>query len=180
MEGVPVAWLSALLWSSDRGPGGKKAGLSLPYKARCWRARRSRRLSSLMAAGLLERSDLFADISARRPMEKEKKERIKKRVTQFFTGGNRGMDKGRKKRTTQVILYRAGPIHDNRCNEERKEMMMMMRGNHEGKRIDRLPRTSVVLLLLVIVAELPFTLCRHPTLCLHHLFYLIGAALVPL
>ena len=40
-----------------------------------------------------------------------------------------------------------------------------------------LPRTSVVLLLLVIVAELPLTLCRHPTLRLHHLFYFIGATL---
>lgn len=61
-------------------------------------------------------------------------------------------------------------------------MMMTMTGGiiEEGKRIDTLPRTSVVLLLLVIVAELPFTLCRHPTLCLHHLLYLIGAALVPL
>lgn len=48
------------------------------------------------------------------------------------------------------------------------------RGNHT------LPRTSVVLLLLVVVAELPFTLCRHPTLRLHHLFYFIRAILVPL
>lgn len=40
-----------------------------------------------------------------------------------------------------------------------------------------LPRTSVVLLLLVIVAEFPFTLCRHPTLCLHHLLYFIGTIL---
>jgi len=63
--GVP-AWLSGRELSS-RGPGGKKAGLSLPYRARCWRARRSRRLSSLTAAGLVERSDLEADISARRP-----------------------------------------------------------------------------------------------------------------
>lgn len=40
-----------------------------------------------------------------------------------------------------------------------------------------LPRTSVVLLLLVIVAELPLTLRCHPTFRLHHLFYFIGAAL---
>jgi hypothetical protein len=40
-----------------------------------------------------------------------------------------------------------------------------------------LPRTSVVLLLLVIVAELPLTLCCHPTLRLHHLFYFVGATL---
>lgn len=40
-----------------------------------------------------------------------------------------------------------------------------------------LPRTSVVLLLLVVIAEFPFTLCRHPTLCLHHLLYFIGAVL---
>lgn len=40
-----------------------------------------------------------------------------------------------------------------------------------------LPRTSVVLLLLVIVAELPLTLCCHPTLCLHHLFHFTRAIL---
>lgn len=40
-----------------------------------------------------------------------------------------------------------------------------------------LPRTSVVLLLLVVIAEFPFTLCRHPTLCLHHLLYFIGTVL---
>lgn len=40
-----------------------------------------------------------------------------------------------------------------------------------------LPRTSVVLLLLVVIAEFPFTLCRHPTLCLHHLLYFIGTTL---
>jgi hypothetical protein len=74
------------------------------------------------------------------------------------------------------------PIHDNRCSEERKEKDDDDGGNHdEGKKkVDKLPRTSVVLLLLVVVAELPFTLCRHPTLCLHHLLYLIGTALVPL
>lgn len=43
-----------------------------------------------------------------------------------------------------------------------------------------LPRTSVVLLLLMIVAEFPLTLCRHPTLCLHHLLYFIGTTLEPL
>lgn len=43
--------------------------------------------------------------------------------------------------------------------------------------IKTLPRTSVVLLLLVIVAEFPLTLCRHPTLCLHHLLYFIGPVL---
>lgn len=50
----------------------------------------------------------------------------------------------------------------------------------KGKRIDMLPRTSIVLLLLVVVAELPFTLGCHPTLCLHHLLYFIGSTLVPL
>lgn len=50
----------------------------------------------------------------------------------------------------------------------------------EREKNNMLPRTSVVLLLLVIVAELPFTLCRHPTLRLHHLFYFIRTALVPL
>jgi hypothetical protein len=39
---------------------------------------------------------------------------------------------------------------------------------------------SVVLLLLVVVAELPFTLCRHPTLRLHHLLYFIRTTLVTL
>ena len=29
----------------------------------------------------------------------------------------------------------------------------------------------------MIVAEFPFTLCRHPTLCLHHLLYFIGTIL---
>lgn len=43
-----------------------------------------------------------------------------------------------------------------------------------------LPRTSVVLLLLVIVAEFPLTLCCHPTFRLHHLFHLVGTTLVPL
>jgi hypothetical protein len=47
----------------------------------------------------------------------------------------------------------------------------------EEKNKQTLPRTSVVLLLLVIVAELPLTLSRHPTLCLHHLLYFIGTAL---
>lgn len=32
----------------------------------------------------------------------------------------------------------------------------------------------------MIVAEFPLTLCRHPTLCLHHLLYFIGAILEPL
>ena len=40
-----------------------------------------------------------------------------------------------------------------------------------------LPRTSIVLLLLMIVPELPLTVCRHPTLCLHHLFHFIRAIL---
>lgn len=70
-DGVPPAGLSTREFSSAKLPGGKKAGLSLPYRARCWRARSSRRLSSLIAAGLTERSDLFADISARRPFKKE-------------------------------------------------------------------------------------------------------------
>lgn len=29
----------------------------------------------------------------------------------------------------------------------------------------------------MIVAEFPLTLCRHPTLCLHHLLYFIGTIL---
>jgi hypothetical protein len=41
-------------------------------------------------------------------------------------------------------------------------------------------RTSVVLLLLVVVAELPLTLCCHSTLRLHHLFCLIWTTLEPL
>lgn len=32
----------------------------------------------------------------------------------------------------------------------------------------------------MIVAELPFTLSRHPTFCLHHLLYFIRATLVTL
>lgn len=42
--------------------------------------------------------------------------------------------------------------------------------------------TSIVLLLLVVVAELSLTLCCHPPLCLHHLLGLICTAgwLVPL
>lgn len=61
-----------------------------------------------------------------------------------------------------------GSIHGEcqKENEKRKQ-----------KGAKRLPRTSVVLLLLVIVAEFPLTLCRHPTLCLHHLFYFIGTTL---
>lgn len=43
-----------------------------------------------------------------------------------------------------------------------------------------LPRTSIVLLLLMIVAEFPLTLCRHPTLYLHHLIHFIWASLKPL
>jgi hypothetical protein len=70
-DGVAPPWLSARELSSERVPGGKKAGLSLPYRARCWRASRSRRLSSLTAAGLTERSDLAADMSARRPLKKK-------------------------------------------------------------------------------------------------------------
>lgn len=54
------------------------------------------------------------------------------------------------------------------------------RSKKKRKEKQKLPRTSVVLLLLVVVAELPLTLCCHPTLCLHHLFHLIWAALVPL
>ena len=91
-EGVPAAWLSGREASSDRGPRGKKAGLSLPYRARCWRARRSRRLSSLTAAGLLDRSDLFADISARRPLGRRK--RIK--TTAFETMPNQYIIQGRR------------------------------------------------------------------------------------
>jgi hypothetical protein len=34
--------------------------------------------------------------------------------------------------------------------------------------------TSIVLLLLVVVAQLSLTLSRHPSLCLHHLFGLIS------
>lgn len=42
--------------------------------------------------------------------------------------------------------------------------------------------TSIVLLLLVIVAELSLALCCHPPLCLHHLLGLVAATgwLVPL
>lgn len=35
--------------------------------------------------------------------------------------------------------------------------------------------TSVVLLLLVVVAQLSLPLGRHPSLCLHHLLDLVGA-----
>lgn len=65
-DGVAL-WPSGRGFSSTKVPGAKNAGLSLPYSARCWRARRSRRLSSFTAAGLTERSDLFADTSASRP-----------------------------------------------------------------------------------------------------------------
>jgi len=34
--------------------------------------------------------------------------------------------------------------------------------------------TSIVLLLLVVVAQLSLTLSRHSSLCLHHLFGLIS------
>lgn len=36
--------------------------------------------------------------------------------------------------------------------------------------------TSVILLLLMVVAELALALSRHPPLGLHHLFRLVGAA----
>lgn len=69
--GVPLVVFSprALCASSPlkEEVGGKKAGLSLPYNARCCRASNSRRPSSLIAAGLSDRSDLLPDISARRP-----------------------------------------------------------------------------------------------------------------
>lgn len=49
----------------------------------------------------------------------------------------------------------------------------MIRGNARS-------HTSIVLLLLVVVAELPLTLCRHSALRLHHLFCLIWTTLKPL
>lgn len=61
------------------------------------------------------------------------------------------------------------------AKEEKRE-----REREGEKRTRRLPRTSVVLLLLVVVAEFPLTLCCHPTLRLHHLFHLVGTTLVPL
>ena len=72
-DGVPAPpWLSGREGSSVRPGAGKKAGLSLPYRARCWRARRSRRLSSLTAAGLRERSGLLLpDISESKPLKEE-------------------------------------------------------------------------------------------------------------
>jgi hypothetical protein len=54
------------------------------------------------------------------------------------------------------------------------ERTIGLAGGHFGE------KASVVLLLLMIVAEFPLTLCRHPTLCLHHLFHFIGASLEPL
>lgn len=53
-------------------------------------------------------------------------------------------------------------------------------GNLRKKRFKNaktLPRTSVVLLLLMVVAQLPLTLCCHPTFCLHYLFHFTGATL---
>ena len=67
-----------------------------------------------------------------------------------------------------------------------EEVGMEMESEKEKKRERKrekdktLPRTSVVLLLLVIVSEFPLTLCCHPTLRLHHLFHLVGTTLVPL
>lgn len=50
----------------------------------------------------------------------------------------------------------------------------------EKKKKHTLPRTSVVLLLLVIVTELPLSLCCHPSFRLHHLIHLIRPALITL
>lgn len=75
-DGVPVPppWLSGREASSANPVAGKKAGLSLPYKARCWRASRSRRLSSFTAAGLMGRSGLVLPvISESRPLEDRSK-----------------------------------------------------------------------------------------------------------
>lgn len=64
--------------------------------------------------------------------------------------------------------------------QRRKMTGEYKRQGERERKANTLPRTSVVLLLLMIVAELPFTLSCHPTLRLHHLFYFIWASLVPL
>ena len=73
-----------------------------------------------MAAGLLERSDLFADISARRPMEKENVLKMQATLRAART------DAWRRKRDPQkVILYRADQymITDAMKRERKKTMM---------------------------------------------------------
>ena len=56
-----------LLPSSLKPPWGRKPGASFPYRAWRWRAISSRRPSSLRVLGLIERSDLLDDISAKTP-----------------------------------------------------------------------------------------------------------------
>lgn len=60
--------------SSPKPPCGRKLLASLPYRARCCRANNSRRPSSLMVLGLIERSDLLDDISASTPATNQRQE----------------------------------------------------------------------------------------------------------
>ena len=62
---------------------GMKDGASLPYRARCCRASRSRRPSSLIVLGLIDRSDLLEDISARRPTGVTMRTRSSRTVAYF-------------------------------------------------------------------------------------------------
>jgi hypothetical protein len=57
-----------------------------------------------MAAGLLERSDLFADISARRPMEK--KANVLKKGRHTFQIVENPMHRKEREEPPKVILYR--------------------------------------------------------------------------
>lgn len=118
---APIGALELADWSrGDSSP--ENPGLitpeDSPYRARCWRAIRSRRPSSLKVLGLMERSDLLEAISARRP----------------------GILSGLKSAI--------------------------------GRRL-----TSVVLLLLVVVAQFTFSLCGHASFGLHHLVRLAGTPL---
>lgn len=79
--GRPVVGVPAACeWESSPGPAlGVWRAESLPYRARCWRAIKSRRLSSVMAAGLMDRSDLSPEMSARRPFSRRKQSQGKQR-----------------------------------------------------------------------------------------------------
>jgi hypothetical protein len=83
---------------------------------------------------------------------------------------------------TTYILHKIGRIHICKERKPTGEYNEAQEKKRERKREKdkTLPRTSVVLLLLVIVSEFPLTLCCHPTLRLHHLFHLVGTTLVPL
>jgi hypothetical protein len=99
---------------------------------------------------------LFPDISASRPL------------------GKRNIKTHVQERGQSPKYHTKQRIHE--CEHQIMGEYQENKGERYPKR-QMLPRTSVVLLLLMIVAELPLALCCHPTLCLHHLLYLVGATL---